>query len=160
MDKSQKDNIKLIITGKNEAKTFDTAEKSLDLIALLVQLFIIVPRIFAIAFGWDNRCITKFHGQSPGFIPFIWPGPSEDKLDGPLDRASATEYVPPDHRRSFRRTVKGLPHPYQMRRPYEAWCSIHLVFFRWIELRFFNAPIPSGCTLMQVESKLITFTWI
>ena len=61
MDKSRKDNIKFIITGKNAAKMFDTAEKSLDLIALLVQLFIIVPRIFAIAFGWDNRCITKFH---------------------------------------------------------------------------------------------------
>ena len=84
----------------------------------------------------------------------------KDKPDGPLDRAAAKEHGPPDHRRSFRQTMKGLPHPDQMRQPYEAWYSIRLVFFRWIERRFFNAPIPSGCTLMQVESKLITFTWI
>ena len=62
IDKSQKDNIKLVIPCKNAAKTFDTAEKPLDLIALLVQLSIIVPRVFAIAFGRDNGCVAEFHG--------------------------------------------------------------------------------------------------
>lgn len=55
IDKSKKDNIKLIIARENEAKPFDTAKNPLRLIALLVQLFIIVPRIFAFAFGRNNR---------------------------------------------------------------------------------------------------------
>ncbi len=55
IDKSKKDNIKLIIARENAAKPFDTAKKPLRLLALLVQLFIIVPRIFAIAFGRNNR---------------------------------------------------------------------------------------------------------
>ena len=55
IDKSKKDNIKLIIARENAAKMFDTAKKPLRPIALLVQLFIIVPRIFAITFGRNNR---------------------------------------------------------------------------------------------------------
>ena len=55
IDKSKKDNITLIIARENAAKPFNTAKKPLRPIALLVQLFIIVPRIFAITFGWDNR---------------------------------------------------------------------------------------------------------
>ena len=55
IDKSQKDNIKLIIARENAVKMFDTAKNPLRLIALLVQLFIIVPRIFVIAFGRNNR---------------------------------------------------------------------------------------------------------
>ena len=55
IDKSQKDNIKLIIARENAAKMFDTAKKPLRLLALLVQLFIIAPRIFVIAFGRNNR---------------------------------------------------------------------------------------------------------
>ena len=57
IDKSQKDNIKLIIARENAAKPFDTAKKPLRLLALLVQLFSIVPRIFVIAFGRNNRYI-------------------------------------------------------------------------------------------------------
>ena len=75
----------------------------------------------------------------PWFHPLHRPGPSEDKPDGPLGRAAAEEHGPPDHRRSFLRTMKGSPHPDQMRRPYEVWCSIHPVFFRWIASRFFQS---------------------
>ena len=41
INKSQKDNLQFIITGKNATKSFDAAKKSLNLIALFVQLFII-----------------------------------------------------------------------------------------------------------------------
>lgn len=64
VDKSQKDNIKFIIAGKNSAKSFETAKEPFDLIALFVQLLIIVPRIFAIAFWWNDRYIAKHLCQS------------------------------------------------------------------------------------------------
>ena len=46
IDKSQKDDIKFVIADKNATEAFDTAEKSLDLIALFVQFLIVIPRIF------------------------------------------------------------------------------------------------------------------
>ena len=71
VDKSQKDNIKFIIAGKNAAKSFETAEEPLDLITLFVQLLTIVPRIFAIAFWRNDRYIAEFLRQSPRLVPFI-----------------------------------------------------------------------------------------
>ena len=46
IDKSQKDDIKFVIADKNATEAFDTAEKSLDLIALFVHFLIVIPRIF------------------------------------------------------------------------------------------------------------------
>ena len=43
IDKGKKDNIKLIIASENTTKSFETAKKPLNLIALSVQLLIIVP---------------------------------------------------------------------------------------------------------------------
>lgn len=57
----QKDNIKLIIASKSATESLEAAEKPLKLIALFVQLLIIVPRIFAIAFWGNNRYITKLY---------------------------------------------------------------------------------------------------
>ena len=52
-------------------KTFDAAKKPFNLIALFVQLLIIIPRIFSIAFRRNYRDITELHSQSSGLIPFI-----------------------------------------------------------------------------------------
>ena len=65
--------IEIIIACENTAKSLDTTKKPLNLIALLVQLLIIVPWIFAIAFWRNYRYITKFHRQSPRLVPFIDP---------------------------------------------------------------------------------------
>ena len=43
IDKSQKDDIKFDIAGKNTAKTLDATKKSLNLITLFVQFLIVVP---------------------------------------------------------------------------------------------------------------------
>ena len=74
-----------LITSENTAKSFEAAEKSLNLIALFVQLLIIVPRIFAIAFGWDYGYVAKLHCQSPCFVPFI--GPIHQEINWMVSRA-------------------------------------------------------------------------
>ena len=79
VDKSQKDNIKFIIARENTAKALDAAKKPLNLIALFVQLLIIAPRIFAIAFWRNDWYITKFHGQGPCLVPLISPVHQEVK---------------------------------------------------------------------------------
>ena len=57
IDKSQKDDVKLVIAGKNTTKTLDAAKKSLNLITLFVQFLIVIPGVFTIAFWWNNRYI-------------------------------------------------------------------------------------------------------
>lgn len=59
MDKSQKDDVKFVLAGKNTTKTLDAAKKSLNLITLFVQFLIVIPRVFTIAFWQNNRHIAK-----------------------------------------------------------------------------------------------------
>ena len=71
IDKGKKDNIKLIIASENTTKSFETAKKPLNLIALSVQLLIIVPRIFTVAFRRDYGYVTKFRRQRPRIVSFV-----------------------------------------------------------------------------------------
>ena len=144
IDKSQKDDIKFVIAGKNTTKTLDAAKKSLNLITLFVQFLIVVPRIFAIAFGRNNRCVAKFHGQSPGFIPFI--GPVHQKINRmvcwtELPQKSTTFWTVAT---VSRRQRKDYPIPIR--------CGDHMKFgvpstpcsSDGLRPVFFKAPIPSG----------------
>ena len=73
IDKSQKDDIKFVIAGKNTAKTLDATKKSLNLITLFVQFLIVVPRILTIALWRNNRHIAGLHSQSSRLVPLISP---------------------------------------------------------------------------------------
>ena len=46
------------------------------------------------------------------------------------------------------------------RQPYAPWCSIRRDSFQWFAARFFRAPVPSGCTLIVVESKDAASSWM
>ena len=59
IDKSQEDDVKLVIAGKNTTKTLDAAKKSLNLITLFVQFLIVIPGVFTIAFWWNNRYYSR-----------------------------------------------------------------------------------------------------
>ena len=48
-------NIKLVVTSKNLAKTLDTKKKALNLVATFVNFRIIKPRRFSVLFWRDNR---------------------------------------------------------------------------------------------------------
>ena len=50
MNKGKENNIQFIIASENTVKPFDAAKKPFNLITPFVQLLIIVPRIFSIAF--------------------------------------------------------------------------------------------------------------
>ena len=67
------------------------------------------------------------------------PDPSADKPGGQPDQAAAKGRGLPGHHRSSPQITPMLPHPDQMRRPYEAWCSIRLAFFQRTVVRFFQS---------------------
>jgi hypothetical protein len=61
--------------------------------------------------------------------------------------------VPRTHREHCPAIEKGLWPFEHTRQPYETWCSIRLGTYRWNVVFFFRAPVPSGWTLIEVESK-------
>lgn len=127
IDKGKNDNIKHIIASENTTKSFETAKKPLNLIALSVQLLIIVPRIFTVAFRRDYGYVTKFRRQRLRIVSFVCP--VHQKIDWLVNRTKTSQ--------------QGA-----------AFRSIAAVSRRQCK----HYPIPSGCTLIQVESRLTTFT--
>ena len=89
IDKGKKDNIKLIIASENTTKSFETAKKPLNLIALSVQLLIIVPRIFTVAFRRDYGYVTKFRRQRPRIVSFVCP--IHQKIDWLVNRTKTSQ---------------------------------------------------------------------
>ena len=89
IDKGKKDNIKLIIASENTTKPFETAKKPLNLIALSVQLLIIVPRIFTVAFRRDYGYVTKFRRQRPRIVSFVCP--VHQKIDWLVNRTKTSQ---------------------------------------------------------------------
>ncbi len=97
------------------------------LAVLSVQLLIIVPRIFTVAFRRDYGYVTKFRRQRPRIVSFVCP--VHQKIDWLVNRTKTSQ--------------QGA-----------AFRSIAAVSRRQRK----HYPIPSGCTLIQVESRLTTFT--
>ena len=160
VDKRQKDNIKFIIACKNTAKSFETAKEPLDLITLFVQLFIIVPRIFAVAFWRNDRYIAEFLRQSPCLVSFI--GPVHQKINRMVSRTELPQKGAPF------RSIAAVSCGQRKYYPIPVRCGDHMKLgvpsaprlSDGLRAVFFKAPVPSGCTLIQVESRLTTFTWI
>ena len=143
-DKSQKDNIQFVIAGKNATKSLDTAKKPLNLVALFVQLFIIVPRIFAIAFWRNNRDIAKFHCQSSCLIPFV--GPIHQKVNRVIRRTELLQ------KSTAFRAISTVSGRQRKDYPISIRCGDHMKFgvppttcsSDGLRSVFFSAPIPSG----------------
>ncbi len=55
IEESQKDDIEFIEAGEDAAETFESAEEPLDLIALAIDGFVVLPGLQAIAFGRNHR---------------------------------------------------------------------------------------------------------
>ena len=144
IDKSQKDDIKFVIAGKNTAKTLDAAKKPLNLIALFVQFLIVVPRIFTSAFGWNNGHIAKIHCQRSRLIPLISPVHQE------VNRMIHwTELL---QKGTAFRTIATVSRRQRKDYPIPIRCGDHMKFgvpstpcsSDGLRPVFFKAPIPSG----------------
>lgn len=74
-EESKKDDDEFIEAGEDAAEAFESAEEPLDLVALAVHGFIVLPGLEAIAFGRDHREEAKFQGQLEGFVVLRRHGP-------------------------------------------------------------------------------------
>ena len=149
VDKSQKDNIKLITARKNTTKSFEAAKEPLHLITLFVQLLIIAPRIFAIAFWRNDRyIIAKLLRQSPCLVPFI--GPIHQKINRMVNWAKLPQRGVPFW------SIIAVSCGQRKYYPIPVRCGNHMklgvpsapCFSDGLRAAFFKAPVPSGYTLI------------
>ena len=144
IDKSQKDDIKFVIAGKNTTKTLDAAKKSLNLITLFVQFLIVVPRLFTIALWRNNRHIAKLHSQSSRLVPLI--SPVHQEVNRMVHRTELLQ------KGTTFWTVATVSRRQRKDYPIPIRCGDHMKFgvpstpcsSDGLRPVFFKAPIPSG----------------
>ena len=144
IDKSQKDDIKFVIAGKNTAKTLDATKKSLNLITLFVQFLIVVPRLFTIALWRNNRHIAKLHSQSSRLVPLI--SPVHQEVNRMVHRTELLQ------KGTTFWTVATVSRRQRKDYPIPIRCGNHMKFgvpsapcpSDGLRPVFFKAPIPSG----------------
>jgi len=57
-EKHYKHTVQLVIACADSAKTLVSAEKTLNLITLFIEFFVILPWVYAVFLWWNNRTIT------------------------------------------------------------------------------------------------------
>ncbi len=150
--------IEFIIAGENAAKAFYAPKQALDLISLFVQLLIIAPGIFSVPLRWNDRHIPKLQSQGSRFVTFI--SPVHQQMNRMVHRTEL-----PQESTAFR-SVAAVSCRQCKRYPIPIRCGGHMKFGipssscspDGLWPTFFKAPIPSGWSLMQVESRLTSFT--
>ena len=70
-EKAEEKAIQLLEAGEDTAVTLKAAKEALDFIAFLVECPVIVPRVDAIGFGWDDRNHLEGKHELASFIAFV-----------------------------------------------------------------------------------------
>jgi hypothetical protein len=69
--KSQEQDVEFFEAGEDAAKAFQSAEQSLDLIALALHGLVILPGFETIALGWNHRYKAEIQRQLPSFVVLV-----------------------------------------------------------------------------------------
>ena len=136
-EKAEEEDIEFFEAGEDAAEALEPPEEPLDLIALAVHGFVVLPGLKAIAFGRNYRNKAEIQRQLTGFVVFV--GVVHDA--GAAVRAAAQcrpavrALLP--HRRLGPAKARRLWPFAHSRQPYESWWSIRRGIFRWPGGRFF-----------------------
>jgi len=153
VDEGDEDDIELVEPAENAAKSLESSEQSFDLVALSVDGTVVFPRRQTISLGRNNRDVTQIKCQLVGLVALI--STIHQQVDGRIDRTEGKQKLP-----ALRRIV-GVTG-----REGEAYgcsgiCGNQMNFggpptsgfSDGLGAVFFNAPVPSGWTLMLVLSS-------
>jgi hypothetical protein len=139
---------------KMRRNPFKRRKQALDLVSLLVEFAIIIPGFAPIRFGGNDRNHVQLQHQLPGFIAFVGPVHHQRNFDR--------------HRSQFQQQLSAHRSIVRLsRRQAENYCRSSIRgnqmnfgvpsasrFPNGLRSVFFKAPVPSGCTFTEVESKL------
>ena len=154
VEEREENDVEFVEAREDAAKALEPLEETFDLIAFAVQSFVILPGIQAIAFGPNHGDIVEFQRQLPDFVVFL--GPIHDQMQRLGQWSDAAQQIAPrfgvgglagQKRETYRRSsIRG--NQVNLGGPSAAGLADSLGTV------FFNAPVPSGCTLTMVESSL------
>ena len=153
MDKGHEHHVKFLESGEYATKAFEAAKQPLDFVAPLVHGSVVFPSGEAILLGWNDRDKAQIEGQLAGVVSFV--GSIHQQVNRPRCRAEAIQKFA-----SFRCIVRVAGRKREGNRCSRIGCH-QMDFGRPSTTRltyglrtvFFRAPVPSGCTLIEVLSK-------
>ena len=153
MDKGKEHYVELLESGKDSAKAFEAAEKPFYFIASSIHDSVVFPSGDSVLFGRDDRDKSEVQCQLAGFVALV--GAVHEQVNRPCCRSQLGQQFS-----SFGRIV-GLT-----RRKRELYSRSVIRgnqmnfggpsatrFSDRLWAVFFNAPVPSGCTLTAVLSR-------
>ena len=153
MDKGQKHHVKFLESGEDATKAFESAKEPLDFVAPLVHSPVVLPGGEAILLWRNDRDKAKIEGQLAGVIAFV--GPIHQQVNRPRRQSQINQKFAP-----FRRVVGvawGKREGNRCSRigchQMDFGCPAALRLAYGLRTVFFRAPVPSGCTLIEVLSK-------
>ena len=153
MDKGEKHHVQLLESGEDSAKALESAKESLDLVAATIHGTIVLPGGHSVRFRRDDRDIPQIEGQLTGFIPFV--GPIHEQVNRPgggsecLQEFASLRGIVGLTGRQGKRYGRSSIRGNQMNLGIPSASR----FADGLRSVFFNAPVPSGCTLIEVLSK-------
>lgn len=152
-EESEIHDIQFIIARTNPPKAFISAEESFDLITFLVEFFVVLPRLKAIALWWHHGSITQRNCQRPRFISFI--RPIHQQCYYYLGMPKLLQQLSPFGRVARFTTWQKKPYSNLVIRGNHMKLCVPAAagFANWLFSSFFNAPWASGWTLMLVLSR-------
>lgn len=153
MDKGKKHHVEFLEAGEDAAEAFESSKEALDLVASAVHGAVVLPSGDAILLGRNDGDVAEVKCQLSGFIAFV--GPVHQQVDRPCSGSQSLQKLASfwrivrltgRERKSYgRSSIRGNQMNFGI--PSAPGFSDGL----WSV--FFNAPVPSGCTLTEVLSS-------
>ena len=150
---AEEEDIEFLESGEDSAEALQPSKQPLDLIALLVKRTIVLPRLYAVGLGRNDGDHAKAEHQLSGFVTFI--GPIHQHWQAPRHGAKFSQQgasfgrimgVAGGQGEGYgRSSIRGNQMNLGVPSAARLADGLGSVFFR--------APVPSGCTLIEVESR-------
>ena len=153
MDKGQEHHVKFLEAGEDATKAFEAAKQPLDFVASLVHGPIVLPGRESVLLGWNDRDKAQIESQLAGIVSFV--GPIHQQVNRPSCWSQTIQKFA-----TFRRVMGVTGGKREGNRCSRVGChQMNLGcptaprFAYGLRTVFFRAPVPSGCTLIDVLSK-------
>ena len=153
MDKGQEHHVKFLEAGEDATKAFETAKEPLDFVASLVHGPIVLPCGTSVLLGRNDRDKAQIESQLAGIVSFV--GSIHQQVNRPSCRSQTVQkfasfrcVVGVTGRKREGNCCSGVGcHQMNLGRPATSRLAYGL------RTVFFRAPVPSGCTLIDVLSR-------
>ena len=134
----------LVKAGEDTPKALEAAEQSLDFVAPLVHLAVILPWGEAVGLWWHHWDETQIQCKLPRLVPFV--GAVHHKMNRPIGRAQVVQELTPRGRvvRLTRREREGDGGSSIRGNHMNLGGPSAARFADGLGSVFFSAPVPSG----------------